>query len=81
MLGDVREITYYTTLVGSKFIADIIPSKDYSTFTVIVVVKLTDARHTPVFYEEYPVTVDLKNNHVVECKGKPLTVDDVQYTP
>lgn len=77
MLGDVREITYYNPLVGQKFIADLVPSKDYSTFTAIIAVKLTDARHVPVFYEEYPITVDINKNHVTECKGKPLTAEDI----
>ncbi len=77
MLGDVREITYYNPLVGQKFIADLIPNKDYSAFTAIIAIKLTDARHVPVFYEEYSITVDIDQNHVTECKGRPLTEQDL----
>lgn len=77
MLGDVRDITYYNPVVGQKFIADIVPNKDYSVFTVYVGVKLSDERKRTVFYEEYPVVVDLDENHITECKGKPLTAEDI----
>lgn len=77
MLGDVREITYYEHLVGQKFIADLAPNADFSEFTAVIAVKLSDARHVPVYYEEYPIVVDLKENHVTECKGRPLTAEDV----
>lgn len=81
LLGDVREITYYTGLVGQKFIAELIPSRDYSQFTAIIVVKLTDSKRYPVFYQEYPIKVDLGTNHVTECKGKPITLEDLMPVP
>lgn len=77
MLGDVREVTYLTGLVGEKFIADLVPNQDYSMFNAIVVVKLSDARGT-VFYKEYPVTIDVQQNKVAKCKGELITIQDLR---
>ncbi|MFH1072670.1 MAG: hypothetical protein V1743_04540 [Nanoarchaeota archaeon] len=77
LLGDVREITYWTSLVGTKFISNIVPNEDYSAFTVTIMVKLADSRGYPVFFREYPVKVDLMTNRITECKGKPIEMQDV----
>jgi hypothetical protein len=80
MVGDVREISYMTGLVGTKFIANIVPNDDFSVFSVIIAVKLSDGKH-PVYYQEFPVTVDLTTNKIVECKGRPVTMEDVIGVP
>lgn len=76
MLADVREITYLTGLTGTKFISNMVPSDDFTEFKVTVSIKL-EYQDRPVFYEEYPVTVDLRTNKITQCKGRRLAVEDI----